>query len=176
MYAKHIYVIMLYFIPQDDLVDLEQSNEAPGDDDEVDINNNGSDDNDTQIAEIRGPTPPPSAPTPGPSVTARSLFVDEDQRKEPVSQTLKKMVSNYQEKRVEDNNGREPKKGLNVKKSRKESPIDAEERERTQALNKMVDVVQGAMQRESGKGNAPTANDLWCDNLKTQLNRMSQEV
>lgn len=183
----HIYTVTIcYSLSQEDLLEIDPSLEQVGDDDEVRDDPNGMEEDDDEVEkEIRGPSPPPARPNPGPSTADMFTLRENEGKKESVSQTLKKLASTYQEKRIEQSGGSEPKKntpkkGVNIKKLRKEGPIDVDERERTLALNKMVDAVQGAIHRGDERAKAPptppTPNDLWCDVLKTQLQRMSGEV
>lgn len=76
-----------------------------------------------------------------------------------------------------------PKKGVNVKNGRRGArvspPADNDEREQTDAINRMVTVVEAAMQRQPVNQATPAAmtqNDLWCEVIRHQLARMTEDV
>lgn len=125
----------------------------------------------------RGPTPPPDEPRPSvsgekaPTVTLGSP--------KSVPTPLKKKASENQSKRSNFAFSPGPKKGGVVKRSRKMDDMEVQEIQRTEAIQKMATVVQGALEpkRQAKDENAlPDPHDSWWKVIKDRMSRMTPEV
>lgn len=121
----------------------------------------------------RGPTPPPDEVV---ASTSTSLMTDEPKS---VPNILKKKASEYQSKRSDFAFSPGVKKGGVVKRQRKMDDIDVQEKQRTEAIQKMATVVQGALEPRRNSKDAvqePDPNDAWWKVIKERMSRMTPEV